>query len=999
MSDLSEKIKNKLDNRYGDNQQMTDNLIKSNGAWYNSGVEQAPANPILDTLGVFGGSLIGGTGDLITGLATDGRDFARKQWQAAHDANPDLFPDNEKPYDFGGIAVDLGRTLSDYGAKMTANHMRVGNAPNNQPWASTKLEDRIFNPDYWSDIANGPGTDLAMMAGSFVPQMALMAVTPETKIAEDIGEAINVAKVAKSASAMEKAVAKAKQFLGSDAAASMERWGIAGGPTTAYMNSGGIYGDLAKQGYNDDQIADAMRNMRYEELPQDFLTSSVAGLGVSGAMGRLAKGAGKIRQGVQNIALNMPLDAAAEYYDEANQQRIQNKYTNKPYGKDIFHLTDDEQAAGASAVVPSLLLGVAGGVRNALPKNSKWRKCYDKLTGNRYTPDNPANQPNSINTDTQTPDSTVATNVNDTVNAGYDTMVPAFEGANVNYTGTYGTPAVTTEAVTNAAAPFMGVRMDNGSNGCVEAVTKIGASTSSFLNNELSNGVVGVPTLVSDAEKAGVPVVAYSPDNVAAGDIIVYGDNDHVVMADGQGGYVGNSSSQQQVVHGSDLEAMGGISPTKIIKTGGNNGFTMASINEDDVFSGLDDFDIEDIFDLYSDSNVDEAGNKTEFPGYSELVDADTKKISKDNYGKAVNNEEFMKGLMDYVYSLIYDDNVNLARIASYNASKHGNLQELARINKMISENDTEGISEVANEVRSKLNTLATNYFTAIDKATQDYTSRLEKATGEKSVSAQVANTQQNEPVADVENATNLNSGENIPSTANEASMPEYVSNDDMDYSGLNEALNSLGIGLEDAQPMQTPQSTEQILNAQAPRSTASSQQMTQPAAPLMLEAPRQTGYPAQSPEQWMMQALGQQNTMQPPATGNTAMASQQEATQSNTEQVNVREMTEDEALNGPVADTVAQRKEQARVLRNIAQANDIELPKKLNAGLDSGAKKAVAAAQSHIKHELAKKAEADNNESESTSTKETKTTEGQHTEDKIQHTEPEQGNEEKRMK
>lgn len=262
-----------------------------------------------------------------------------------------------------------------------------------------------------------------------------------------------------------------------------------------------------------------------------------------------------------------------------------------------------------------------------------------------------------------------------------------------------------------------------------------------------------------------------------------------------------------------------------------------------------------------------------------------------------------------------------------------------------------------------------------------------------------MANTQQNEPVTDVENATNLNSGKNIPSTANEASMPEYVSNDDMDYSGLNEALNSLGIGLEDAQPMQTPQSTEQILNAQAPRSTASSQQMTQPAAPLMLEAPRQTGYPAQSPEQWMMQALGQQNTMQPSATGNTAMASQQEATQSNTEQVNVREMTEDEALNGPVADTVAQRKEQARVLRNIAQANDIELPKKLNAGLDSGAKKAVAAAQSYIKHELAKKAEADNNESESTSTKETKTTEGQHTEDKIQHTEPEQGNEEKRMK
>ncbi|MDD6397436.1 MAG: hypothetical protein PUF95_03940, partial [Selenomonadaceae bacterium] len=124
----------------------------------------------------------------------------------------------------------------------------------------------------------------------------------------------------------------------------------------------------------------------------------------------------------------MPLGAASEYYDEANQQRIQNKYTNKPYGQDIFHLTADEQAAGASAAMPAMLLGVFGAGRNALRRNRN-------LTNNVNATTNPINQPNSINADTQTPDSTVATNVNDTVNAGYDTMVPAFEGANVNYTG------------------------------------------------------------------------------------------------------------------------------------------------------------------------------------------------------------------------------------------------------------------------------------------------------------------------------------------------------------------------------------------------------------------------------------------------------------------------------------------------------------------------------------------------------------------------------------
>ena len=39
-------------------------------------------------------------------------------------------------------------------------------------------------------------------------------------------------------------------------------------------------------------------------------------------------------------------------------------------------------------------------------------------------------------------------------------------------------------------------------------------------------------------------------------------------MADGNGGYVGNSTSQQKVVQGDDYNAMGDLKPTKIIKTG-----------------------------------------------------------------------------------------------------------------------------------------------------------------------------------------------------------------------------------------------------------------------------------------------------------------------------------------------------------------------------------------------------------------------------------------------
>lgn len=124
------------------------------------------------------------------------------------------------------------------------------------------------------------------------------------------------------------------------------------------------------------------------------------------------------------------------------------------------------------------------------------------------------------------------------------------------------------DAVVEAAMPYLEKTMENGTEGCVEAVTKIGEKTSSFLAKELENGVVYVPRLISDAKNAGISVVPYDANNVGAGDIIVYGNEDHVVMADGKGGYVGNSSSLNHVVHGSDYTAMGGQVPTQIIKTG-----------------------------------------------------------------------------------------------------------------------------------------------------------------------------------------------------------------------------------------------------------------------------------------------------------------------------------------------------------------------------------------------------------------------------------------------
>ena len=135
--------------------------------------------------------------------------------------------------------------------------------------------------------------------------------------------------------------------------------------------------------------------------------------------------------------------------------------------------------------------------------------------------------------------------------------------------GGSGDVPVQVRSLADDAAPFIGVIMDNGTEGCVEAVTKIGANSSAFLAQELKNGVVNVDRLVEDA---GDNVIAFDPNQLEEGDVIVYGDESdpqrHVVLYDGKGGYIGNSSSRNQVVQGSDYNQMGDWHPTKIIKSG-----------------------------------------------------------------------------------------------------------------------------------------------------------------------------------------------------------------------------------------------------------------------------------------------------------------------------------------------------------------------------------------------------------------------------------------------
>lgn len=593
MSEMSEYIKNRLNSKYGTPEQLQDSLTMANGSWYYDGAEEK-TGPLEDLARVFASSAVGGTGDILTGLGTLTKNFMED------DDGTSLFPlPIAKPVSEG--LINNGQYLNKVSQDLAGGSMKQGKSQDGY-WQDKGFLDRVSDIDYWTD-PYGVGMDIAMLGGSMVPQLPVLAAMPEVGVGRLAGGllgklggkfATNAARdtnmLTHAGNTIAAGLNKAGSALGGSTAAQMEHWALAGGPTTALMNAGGLYEDLKKQGYDDSQIANNMYGMMQEEMPQDFLTGALAGLALSGKLGRVVGGqnAGRLRQGVQNFAINAPINVASEYFDEANQQRLQNKYTNKPYGQDIFNLTADEKAAGASAAAPALIPGMFGGAKNVITRGRSFREAYsDWRNGGGRLPfingnSNSGNAENDIVTDgeLQKQINDINQQLSDAVDqanaAAASTVAQNMPQVPVAQQPQQNVPQGGSNAVEAAAAPFMGKRMDNGENGCVEAVTKIGASTSGFLKNELDNGVVYVPKLVEDARTAGIGVVAYSPENVSAGDIIVYGDNDHVVMADGKGGYVGNSTSQQKVVHGSDYNDMGDLKPTRIIKTGSSGTGTEA---------------------------------------------------------------------------------------------------------------------------------------------------------------------------------------------------------------------------------------------------------------------------------------------------------------------------------------------------------------------------------------------------------------------------------------
>lgn len=445
---------------------------------------------------------------------------------------------------------------------------------------------RLTDTDYLTD-SRGLMADVFNGAGSSVPFVVASSLAPEIGIGGALARGAGGLLERIGMSTAGRAVAS---DLVQSGANDFARYALTGGPLEAAINAGGIYDDLKNQGLSDSEIFGKMNSMIGEELPMDMLTSGLYGAVLGGnTFSRLGQGGWKRAIGA-NI-LNTPADMLGEYVQEMTQQQLQNKYSGKPYGT-FWNPTEDEMQAGRAAAMGTLPMGLFGSARGAMHSR---RAAMAAEGGGSVTGPEPVTPPAVPDPDVDPVAAAQLTGKNDDVPTAdgvdvteldpqqytqwYDDKLKT-QGINVpDATITVQTPKATGTTggakagaganVMDAAQDFMGQHMENGANGCVEAVTKIGARYNPFLADELSKGVVNVDTLVADA---GDKVIPFDPNNLEAGDVIVYGDNDHVVLADGNGGYVGNSSSQQKVVQGGDYNNMGGLKPTKIIKTG--NGVT-----------------------------------------------------------------------------------------------------------------------------------------------------------------------------------------------------------------------------------------------------------------------------------------------------------------------------------------------------------------------------------------------------------------------------------------
>nr|DAQ56872.1 MAG TPA: PLxRFG domain protein [Caudoviricetes sp.] len=246
------------------------------------------------------------------------------------------------------------------------------------------LTDRLTNPDYWMD-RRGLLADVSNVLGSTAPFLAAAYLTRGASLpfmGDLLGGLGRGAAALAERGGVQGLLGNAAE-LGVNALNAGARYAAFSAPVTAISNAGSIYSDLLDQGYSPNEIAAQMRAMAWEEFPQDIATGIMDGVLLDGGVGRLLKGGGLLSRAGKGLA-SVGLGGAGEYYDELNQQIIQDKYTNKPYGT-WLNPTEEEAAAAASAALGGGLFGLSGIARNAA-RNTSALTPAAKESGGAVTP-------------------------------------------------------------------------------------------------------------------------------------------------------------------------------------------------------------------------------------------------------------------------------------------------------------------------------------------------------------------------------------------------------------------------------------------------------------------------------------------------------------------------------------------------------------------------------------------------------------------------------------
>lgn len=367
MSKLSEYARQKIETEIGTPEESTYRANYKNGtlerALNGGALPEAPddSSETWKAIKRFGNNILRGGEALIGGAAAflganaasepTGYDPYDPNTWYYHPAKEDINPA------IGGKILDAGTWMLNDAAERNAKYGNV--AYQGSIW------DRLSNLDYWTD-SRGLMADLGEGIGSMLPFVALTAATGGADLPLVGGllgaagrGAAGLAAREGALGALGRAAQLGARMLSSKAAGNMMRYGAFYAPLTAMSNAGGIYSDLAAQGYSNRDIAKTMRQMAWEEFPQDILTGSLDGLLLSGGIGHLLGGGGRAARLAKNL-LGVPIGGAGEYLDELNQQIIQDKYTNQPYGT-LLNPTPSEEAAAASAFFPGALFGLGGG--------------------------------------------------------------------------------------------------------------------------------------------------------------------------------------------------------------------------------------------------------------------------------------------------------------------------------------------------------------------------------------------------------------------------------------------------------------------------------------------------------------------------------------------------------------------------------------------------------------------------------------------------------------